>query len=164
VKEKISTSHDLPLSSECKRIFAYAAEESMRLFHGHIGIEHLLLGILREEKCVAAEILRGHGLDLTSAREALAKRAAEPASDEPGVRTMLSAVPVLQVTNVARSIEWYQRVLEFSADPFGDPADPSFASLAKDGVEIMLQKRGREPGGPPSVTKADSGWDAHPNP
>ena len=50
IREKVSTSIDLPLSNECKRILAYAAEEAERLNHRHIGTEHLLLGILREEK------------------------------------------------------------------------------------------------------------------
>src|SRR5262245_30878839 len=62
LREGVSTSIDLPLSNECKRILAYAAEEAERLLHPHIGTEHLLLGILREEKCMAAEILQQHGL------------------------------------------------------------------------------------------------------
>src|SRR5262249_53827349 len=48
IHEKVSTSIDLPLSNECKRILAYAAEEASALQHRHIGTEHLLLGILRE--------------------------------------------------------------------------------------------------------------------
>ena len=56
IREKVSTSVDLPLSNECKRVLAYAAEEAERLSHKHIGTEHLLLGLLREEKCFAAEI------------------------------------------------------------------------------------------------------------
>jgi ATP-dependent Clp protease ATP-binding subunit ClpC len=59
IREKVSTSVDLPLSNECKRVLAYAAEEAERLSHKHIGTEHLLLGLLREEKCFAAEILTG---------------------------------------------------------------------------------------------------------
>src|SRR5437867_12453044 len=54
-------------------IFAYAAEEAERLNHRHIGTEHLLLGILREEKCVAAEILHERGLRLNAIREELAR-------------------------------------------------------------------------------------------
>src|SRR5881275_2281316 len=73
IREKVSTSIDLPLSNECKRILAYAAEEAERLNHRHIGTEHLLLGILREEKCVAAEILHERGLWLNAIREELAR-------------------------------------------------------------------------------------------
>src|SRR2546429_26703 len=73
IREEVSTSIDLPLSNECKRILAYAAEEAERLNHRHIGTEHLLLGILREEKCVAAEILHERGLRLNAIREELAR-------------------------------------------------------------------------------------------
>src|SRR5689334_11839233 len=73
IREKGPTSIDLPLSDECKRILAYAAEEAERLNHRHIGTEHLLLGILREEKCVAAEILHERGLRLNAIREELAR-------------------------------------------------------------------------------------------
>src|SRR5246127_2683061 len=73
IREKVLTSIDLPLTTEYKRILAYAAEEAERLNHRHIGTEHLLLGILREEKCVAAEILHERGLRLNAIREELAR-------------------------------------------------------------------------------------------
>jgi ATP-dependent Clp protease ATP-binding subunit ClpA len=63
-----TTSVDLPLTNECKRILAYGAEEAERMRQKHIGIEHLMLGILREEKCLAARILHEQGLQLKSAR------------------------------------------------------------------------------------------------
>ena len=49
---------------------ANLAEEAERLSHKRIGTEHLLLGLLREEKCFAAEILRERGLRLSTIREA----------------------------------------------------------------------------------------------
>ncbi len=73
IREKVSTSVDLPLSNECKRVLAYAAEEAERLSHKHIGTEHLLLGLLREEKCFAAEILHERGLRFPIIREELAR-------------------------------------------------------------------------------------------
>ena len=77
VREKVSTSVDLPLSNECKRVLAYAAEEAERLSHKHIGTEHLLLGLLREEKCFAAEILHERGLRLATIREELQRTTQE---------------------------------------------------------------------------------------
>ena len=77
VREKVSTSVDLPLSNECKRVLAYAAEEAERLSHKHIGTEHLLLGLLREEKCFAAEILTERGLRLPAIREELQRSTQE---------------------------------------------------------------------------------------
>src|SRR6476661_7159601 len=49
VREKVSTSVDLPVSEEAKRVLVHAGEEAERLSHKHIGTEHLLLGLLREE-------------------------------------------------------------------------------------------------------------------
>src|SRR5439155_14729237 len=72
IHEKVSTSIDLPLSNEGKCILAYAAEEAERLRHGQIGTEHLLLGMLREEKCVAAQILHERGLKVEAIRAELA--------------------------------------------------------------------------------------------
>jgi ATP-dependent Clp protease ATP-binding subunit ClpC len=73
IHEKVSTSVDLPLSNESKRALAYAAEEAERLGHKHIGMEHLLLGLLREGNCFAATILLERGLKLESVRKELAE-------------------------------------------------------------------------------------------
>ncbi len=77
IREKVSTSVDLPFSDESKRALNAAAEESERLSHKHIGTEHMLLGLLREEKSVAAEILRERGLRLGMVREELSRGASE---------------------------------------------------------------------------------------
>ena len=55
-REKVSTSVEIPFSTETKRVLQYSAEEADRLLHNYIGTEHLLLGILREERAVAASI------------------------------------------------------------------------------------------------------------
>src|SRR6266498_1875202 len=73
LREKISTSVELPLAPETKRVLAYAHEESDRLQHRHIGTEHLLLGLLREERSMAAEILYERGLRLNAVRDEIAR-------------------------------------------------------------------------------------------
>ena len=67
--QRVSTSVDLPLSHDCKRVLAYGAEEAQRLNHKHIGTEHLLLGLLLEDKCFAAQLLGEQGLTLESVRQ-----------------------------------------------------------------------------------------------
>ncbi|MFY9725568.1 MAG: ATP-dependent Clp protease ATP-binding subunit, partial [Bryobacteraceae bacterium] len=89
-REKVSTSVDLPLSHECKRVLAYGAEEAERLNHKHIGTEHLLLGLLREEKCFAAEILHERGLRLTTIREELQRAQSEKTPTRPKESSLLS--------------------------------------------------------------------------
>lgn len=76
IREKISTSVDLPLSAACKRAMAYAAEESERFGDQHIGTEHLVLGLLWEEGCFARQILMERGLSLEKLRSELAKKPA----------------------------------------------------------------------------------------
>src|SRR5258708_20753508 len=70
--KKISTSVDLPLSHECKRVLAYGAEEAERLKHEYMETMHLLLGLLREERGFAAELLRERGLSLELVRQEVA--------------------------------------------------------------------------------------------
>src|SRR6266403_63558 len=74
LREKISTSVELPLAPETKRVLAFAHEESDRLQHRHIGTEHLLLGLLREERSMAAEILYERGLRLNAVRDEIARQ------------------------------------------------------------------------------------------
>jgi ATP-dependent Clp protease ATP-binding subunit ClpC len=69
--EKLPTSADMPISNQTKHVLQYAADESQRLNHRHIGTEHLLLGLLREEQTTAAEILNELGADLNAVRDEL---------------------------------------------------------------------------------------------
>ncbi len=70
-REKVSTSVEIPFSAETKRVLAFAADEADRLLHNYIGTEHLLLGILREERSVAASILVERGMRLPGVRDDL---------------------------------------------------------------------------------------------
>ena len=55
-RETIAESDEIPFSASCERVLQYAAEEADRLSHNYIGTEHLLLGLLREERSIAAEV------------------------------------------------------------------------------------------------------------
>ena len=68
-REKVPESDEIPFSASCERALQYAAEEADRLLHNYIGTEHLLLGILREERSVAASILMEKGMRLNTVRE-----------------------------------------------------------------------------------------------
>ncbi len=74
LRDRVTSTIDLPLSGEAKRVLAFAAEESTRLGHRHIGTEHLLLGLLREENSIAAEILYERGIRLSDIRQELMRQ------------------------------------------------------------------------------------------
>ena len=72
IREMVSTSVDMPLSTEAKSVLTYAAEEADSLGDAHVETKHLLLGILREKNCVAAKLLNEDGVHLSVTREILA--------------------------------------------------------------------------------------------
>jgi len=64
-----SDSNEVPFGDEAKSVLAYAAQEADRLLHEHIGTEHLLLGLFREERGLAATILAERGLRIATVRD-----------------------------------------------------------------------------------------------
>jgi hypothetical protein len=116
MRERVPTSADLPLSSECKRILAYAAEEAERLNHNHIGTEHLLLGILREENSVAAQVLWERGLRLAAIRDELALTPipAEPPTIGPDLRFLAASLnsPALPKSGTVADAETAIRIAD----------------------------------------------------
>ena len=70
-RERVTTSVDLPVSQECKRVLTYAAEEAARLNDERIAAGHLLLGLLRVEECVASKIMAENGLTSAHVEQAL---------------------------------------------------------------------------------------------
>jgi len=59
----------LPQTPRAKKVIEYAIEEARSLNHNYVGTEHLLLGLLREQDGVAAQVLRNLGLKLDEVRE-----------------------------------------------------------------------------------------------
>ncbi len=56
-------------TQRARRVLSLAQEEAERLQHGQIGVEHLLLGLIREEGGIAGRVLRDLGLDLRRVEE-----------------------------------------------------------------------------------------------
>jgi ATP-dependent Clp protease ATP-binding subunit ClpC len=59
---------DLPYTSRAKKVLELAMSEARELNHSYVGTEHLLLGLLREEKGIAAQVLADAGVNLEQAR------------------------------------------------------------------------------------------------
>src|SRR6187551_1131733 len=63
-----ATGPDLPYTSRAKKVLELAMSEARELSHSYVGTEHLLLGLLREEKGIAAQVLTDAGVNLEAAR------------------------------------------------------------------------------------------------
>src|SRR5829696_1732785 len=59
---------DLPYTSRAKKVLELAMAEARDLTHNYVGTEHLLLGLIREEKGIAAQVLKKAGMTLDEAR------------------------------------------------------------------------------------------------
>jgi ATP-dependent Clp protease ATP-binding subunit ClpC len=59
---------ELPYTSRAKKVLEFAMAEARELNHSYVGTEHLLLGLLREEKGIAAQVLNSLGISLEEAR------------------------------------------------------------------------------------------------
>ena len=79
LRDRIPQSAELHLAPEVKKILFYANEESRHLKNRHIGPEHLLLGIVREEKSIAAEILFQYGLRVQDVRDEITAQSGQSA-------------------------------------------------------------------------------------
>jgi ATP-dependent Clp protease ATP-binding subunit ClpC len=75
--ERVSSTADLPLSEETKKVLAYAAHEAESMVHPAVGSEHLLLGLLKVETGTAMRILSDAGIDQYSVREEVLSMARE---------------------------------------------------------------------------------------
>ncbi len=60
---------EIPFSPRVKKVIEYGVEEARLLGHNHIGSEHLLLGLLREEEGIGGKVVRSLGANLLTARQ-----------------------------------------------------------------------------------------------
>jgi ATP-dependent Clp protease ATP-binding subunit ClpC len=89
----------LPQTPRAKKVIEYAMDEARNLNHNYVGTEHLLLGLLREQEGVAAQVLMNLGMKLDDVREEVLNllghgmESAEPGSEERGGSAPGSAAP-----------------------------------------------------------------------
>jgi ATP-dependent Clp protease ATP-binding subunit ClpC len=75
---------ELPYTSRAKKVLEFAMAEARDFNHSYVGTEHLLLGLLREEKGIAAQVLNSLGVTLEEARsETLKVLGSDVAPSEP---------------------------------------------------------------------------------
>ena len=79
-----STGPDLPYTSRAKKVLELAMAEARRLEHTYVGTEHLLLGLLREEKGIAAQVLADAGITIENAGNEILRILANQPAPAPG--------------------------------------------------------------------------------
>jgi uncharacterized protein (TIGR02246 family) len=102
--ERISTSVEMPLTSDCKKVLNLAAEEAERLGQQHVGTEHLLVGMLGVKGSLAAHLLQQRGLKPDVIRTQLAK-ASGPV--RPKAPTEPSGGAIATLESFLAGLKWY---------------------------------------------------------
>src|SRR5438093_13245823 len=93
-----SSGEDLPLSASTNQVLEFAAQESDRLLHNYVGTEHLLLGVFREERSLAASILAERGLQINQIRDDIVMLLCAPQAMPPVRQTKPDIPPSTEVT------------------------------------------------------------------
>ncbi len=80
------TMGQLPFTPRAKKVLELSMEEASQLSHNYIGTEHLLLGLIRENEGIAAQVLMNLGVKLDEVREEVLEflGASENSGDEEG--------------------------------------------------------------------------------
>ena len=86
IREKVQGKREMPLDKASKRALVLASEEADLVSSKRIGTEHLLLGLLREEGGLGAEILSELGVRLASTRQELSRMPHDNSKQEKFVR------------------------------------------------------------------------------
>jgi ATP-dependent Clp protease ATP-binding subunit ClpC len=63
------TAEEVPYTTRAKKVLEFSVAEARNLKHSYVGTEHLLLGLLREEKGLAAQVLGEMGVSIEMARQ-----------------------------------------------------------------------------------------------
>jgi len=84
---------DLPYTSRAKKVLEFAMSEARELNHRYVGTEHLLLGILREEKGIGAQVLTEAGVSQEAARGEVLRLLATEMPDSDATPPAIPPVP-----------------------------------------------------------------------
>ncbi len=115
---------DLPYTSRAKKVLELAMSEARELNHSYVGTEHLLLGLLREEKGIAAQVLTDAGVNLEQARaETLRLLGSEmPSAPTPGGSGAQPAQPKSEKKSKTPALDHFCRDLtQLAAEGQLDP-------------------------------------------
>ena len=113
---------ELPYTSRAKKVLEYSISEARDRSDSYVGVEHLVLGLIREEKGIAAQVFRTSGVTLEGARSALAdvrsdREGQSDAGTRTGRETSSGSPPVVGRVARGEGSVWYLEVDEGSDTP-----------------------------------------------
>lgn len=89
---------ELPYTSRAKKVIEFAMKEAWDMDHFYVGTEHLLLGLLDEQKGIAAQVLGASGVTLAAARAEILRILGETPADTPRLATVPTPIDAVQTS------------------------------------------------------------------
>ena len=123
------SNRQLPFTPQAKKVLEFAIDEARAFKHNYVGTEHLLLGLLREQEGLAAQVLTKHGVKLEDVRNKIREflGTIQPTSHLPGTgkftpappvsNTPLAISPPLPPTAQTSSGTWSPHIVANSSQP-----------------------------------------------
>lgn len=124
-------------SPKVKEVISYSREEALRLNHDHIGVEHLLLGLVREGEGLAIKVLKSLDIDIVLLRKKI----------EDAIRDRISTIPVNAASlPLTKQAEKVLRITVIEAKQMKSDTistEHLMLSILKDGKNIATEILGR---------------------
>jgi ATP-dependent Clp protease ATP-binding subunit ClpA len=138
----------LPQTPRAKKVIEYSMEEARNLNHNYVGTEHILLGLLREQEGVAAQVLMNLGLKLEEVREEVLRILScvthsvtqEPRPSDPLVLAVRSVIVAREESDFDRACDAaYRMALDFfEIDESGNTAKVPGWRRATDSIVVVF--------------------------
>src|SRR5436309_4186782 len=138
---------DLPYTSRAKKVLELAMTEARELNHSYVGTEHLLLGLLREEKGIAAQVLTDAGVNLEQSRaETLRLLGSDmPQASSSGGSSQPSATPKSEKKSKTPALDHFCRDLtQLAAEGQLDPTIGRAKEIERV-MEILARRKKNNP-------------------
>lgn len=125
-------------SQRVKDVLSFSREEAVRLGNNYIGLEHLLLGIIRDGEGMAIQLLRYFGIDLTKCKKDIEDSIKNPNAES----NKMENIPLVKQVEKALKITYLEAKV-FNSDLIG--TEHLLLAILKDNsnlVTSMLSKEG----------------------
>jgi ATP-dependent Clp protease ATP-binding subunit ClpC len=137
---------DLPYTSRAKKVLELAMTEARELNHSYVGTEHLLLGLLREEKGIAAQVLTDAGVNLEQSRaETLRLLGSDMPASAPAAAQAAAASPKAEKKSKTPALDHFCRDLtQLAAEGQLDPTIGRAKEIERV-MEILARRKKNNP-------------------
>ncbi|MEN8144243.1 MAG: ATP-dependent Clp protease ATP-binding subunit [Gemmatimonadota bacterium] len=136
---------ELPYTTRAKKVLEYAMAEARELNHSYVGTEHLLLGLLREEKGLAARVLGNMDIGLEEARGEMLKLLGTDMPSEGSVPAPAEALPKGESKSKTPALDHFCRDLtELAAENKLDPTIGRAGEIERV-MEVLSRRKKNNP-------------------